>query len=389
MANMFLMPGMVFIGEEALELSMEELKKLGRKALIVTDRMMGELENVRRLTEVLDRIGTRYAVYDDVNTEPTDTMVEEGLRAYRMEGCDFLIGLGGGSPLDAMKAIGVMAANPGKISDYCGSPVLQELPPTVCIPTTAGTGSETTKSSVITNQKTSVKMLISDPKMMTTMAIVDPLFTITVPKDVTVATGIDALTHAVEAYTSKKACQLSDIQCISAVRRIFANIRTACINGTDKKARSQMAIASFEAGIALNNSSVTLVHGMSRPIGAMFHVPHGASNAMLLARSLDFVRPEAASRLHDLAVAIGAASPDAGIQEGAAAFVEETRRLLKSIGVKGIHEFNIDRDAFFLAMDKMAEDALASGSPGNSRREVRKEDIIDIYKGLWQDALAS
>ena len=389
MANMFLMPGMVFIGEDALESSRDELKKLGCKALIVTDRMMGELDNVRRLTDLLDRIGIRYGIYDGINTEPTDSMVEEGLRIYREEGCDFLIGLGGGSPLDAMKAIGVLVTNPGDIIDFCGKPVIQELPPTVCIPTTAGTGSETTKSSVITNQKTSVKMLVSDPKLMATMAIVDPLFTITVPKDVTVATGIDALTHAIEAYTSKKACQLSDTQSISSVRRIFANIRTACINGSDKKARSQMAIASFEAGIAFNNSSVTLVHGMSRPIGAMFHVPHGASNAMLLVRSLDFIRPEAAARLHDLAVAIGAAKPGDDIQEGAAAFVEETGRLLSSIGVKGIHEFNIDQDAFYRAMDKMAEDALASGSPGNSRREVRKEDIIDIYKGLWQDALAS
>lgn len=389
MANMFLMPGMVFIGEDALELSKNEMQKLGKKALIVTDRMMGELENVQRLTELLDLMGTRHAIYDDVNTEPTDFMVEEGLRIYKEEGCDFLIGLGGGSPLDAMKAIGVLVNNPGEISDYCGKPIIQELPPTVCIPTTAGTGSETTKASVIINQKTSVKMLISDPKLMATMAIVDPLFTLTVPKEVTVATGIDALTHAIEAYTSKKACQLSDIQSISAVRRIFANIKTACINGADKKARSQMAIASFEAGIAFNNSSVTLVHGMSRPIGAMFHVPHGASNAMLLARSLEFIRPEVAGRLHDLAVAIGVAKEETGIQEGASAFVEETRRLLKSIGVKGIHEFNIDREAFFLAMDKMAEDALASGSPGNSRREVRKEDIIDIYKGLWQDALAS
>ena len=198
--------------------------------------------------------------------------------------------------MDSMKAIGAVVSNGGSICDYMGKTIEHELPPTCTIPTTAGTGSEATKVSIITNTKTGVKMLLNDPKLMAKLAVIDPVFTLTAPPAVTAATGVDALTHAIEAYTSVKAFSMSDIYALSAVKRIFSNLYEVYINGTNVEARKEMAIAALEAGIAFSNASVTIVHGMSRPIGALFHVPHGLSNAMLLNVCLDFIKPGAESR---------------------------------------------------------------------------------------------
>jgi alcohol dehydrogenase class IV len=387
MANLFFVPQNIITGENAVQMSMQYIRAFGKKALIVTDDAMVSLGNVKKLTDELDKIGTEYAIYSGINSEPAHSMIDEGVGIYKDKGCDFLIGIGGGSPMDSMKAIAAVAANGGSITEYRGKKLEKDLPPTVTIPTTAGTGSEATKVAIITNTLTDVKMLLSDPRLMATLAVVDPVFTLTAPPGVTVATGVDALTHAIEAYTSLKAFPLSDIFAVSAVKRIFASIYEAYTNGGNTDARREMATAALEAGIAFSNASVTIVHGMSRPIGALFHIAHGLSNAQLLGVCMRYLKPGAIPQLNDLAKAIGVYNPGMTPEEGADAFVNATTALLRSLNIKTLQECKVQEAEFFKHIPKMAEDALASGSPANTRRTPSKDDLMALYKELWEEGV--
>ncbi len=383
MGREFIMPGKIISGSGALEQSESQFAKLGKKALIVTDEVMVKLKNLDRVTEVLDKAGVSYCVYDGIGGEPTDTMIDKGLAIYQQEGCDFFIALGGGSPIDSMKAIAALAVNGGKISDYMGKEIAGAIPPMVAIPTTAGTGSEATKFTIITDTEKDVKMLLKGDALMPRLAIIDPQFTITAPPAITAATGIDALTHAIEAYTSVKAQPMTDVFALSAVKRIFKYLATAFEQGDDVTAREEMSLAALEAGVAFNNASVTIVHGMSRPIGALFHVPHGISNAMLLKECLTFALDGAYERFEDLAYAIGVGSPQRSTQENAIAFLREVESLCNQLQIPTLEKYGIDKETFFARMDKMADDALISGSPANTRKTVTKADILSIYEKLW------
>ena len=384
MAKEFIMPGKIISGSGALEQAEENLKKLGRKALIVTDEVMIKLHNLDRVTEVLDRAGIGYCVYSGISGEPTDTMIEQGLALYLRDGCDFLIALGGGSPIDSMKAIAALSANGGKISSFMGKEIAGDIPAMVAIPTTAGTGSEATKFTIITDTEKDVKMLLKGDALMPDLAIIDPQFTITAPPSITAATGLDALTHAIEAYTSRKAQPMTDVFAVSAVKRIFKNLPTAFHEGSNVSAREEMSLAALEAGVAFNNASVTIVHGMSRPIGALFHVPHGISNAMLLKECMAFALDGAYDRFAALAEAIGVAEPGAGEKENALRFLGAVDGICRELKIPSLEEYGIDRDKFCSVMDKMATDALISGSPANTIKEVTKEDILTIYQNLWK-----
>ena len=383
MGREFIMPGKIISGSGALEQSESALAVLGKKALIVTDEVMVKLHNLDRVTEALEKAGISYSVYDGIGGEPTDVMIDKGLLIYQQEGCDFLVALGGGSPIDSMKAIAALAVNGGAISDYMGKEIGGAIPPMVAIPTTAGTGSEATKFTIITDTAKDVKMLLKGDALMPNLAIIDPQFTITAPPSITAATGLDALTHAIEAYTSKKAQPMTDVFALSAVKRIFKYLGAAYEIGSDKKAREEMSLAALEAGVAFNNASVTLVHGMSRPIGALFHVPHGISNAMLLKECMTFALDGAYERFEDLAFAIGVGCKDAGSEENAKAFLTEVDKLCAQLQIPTLEKYGIDKEVFFARMDKMSDDALISGSPANTRKEVTKADILMIYEKLW------
>lgn len=383
MGKEFIMPGKIISGSGALEQAEGYLKNLGKKALIVTDSVMIKLKNLDQVTKVLEKAGVSYSVYDGIGGEPTDVMIEKGLTIYREEGCDFFIALGGGSPIDSMKAIAALAVNGGKISDYMGKEIGGAIPPMVAIPTTAGTGSEATKFTIITDTEKDVKMLLKGDALMPDLAIIDPQFTITAPPAITAATGLDALTHAIEAYTSVKAQPLTDVFALSAVKRIFKSLPLAFHEGNNVEAREEMSLAALEAGVAFNNASVTLVHGMSRPIGALFHVPHGISNAMLLKECLSFALDGAYERFAELGNAIGVTTPQQTLEEKAKAFLGEVDNICKELEIPSLEKYGINREEFFACMDKMAEDALISGSPANTRKEVTKADILYIYTKLW------
>lgn len=379
----FFIPGRIIYREGALAALQPRLGSLGKKALIVTGKTVRTLECFGSLTAMLEASNTGYEVFDGITGEPDDEMIANGARAYRDAGCDFLIGIGGGSPIDSMKAIAVSVSGDLGICDYYDKIIDLDLPKMVAIPTTAGTGSEATQFTVITDSSRSIKMLLKGASLMQDFAIVDGTLGVSAPKSVTASTGLDALTHAVEAYTSRLAQPLTDSLCISSVKRLFEYLPRAYKDGGDLLAREQNAIAALEAGIAINNSSVTIVHGMSRPIGALFHVPHGLSNAMLLYRCMDFVKDSARKRLAELSRAVGLSDIRTAEDTAADRFVFALGELCSALDVPTVGGYNIPRQEYMSSLDKMADDAIASGSPSNTQKLLTKEDIINIYRSVY------
>ncbi len=383
----FIMPAHSVVGSGAVEQVGEQCRKRGwQKALIVSDKIMLNLGLVGRVQELLTAAGIGSAVYAGVNTEPVVEFVQEGLQSFKAEGCDFVVAVGGGSPIDAAKAVAVMATNPGSIEQYKGiGKIGAPGAPLVAIPTTAGTGSEATLYTVITDQKTDVKMLIGSPYLMPTLAIVDPLLTLSSPPGVTAATGVDALVHAIEAYVSVKRQPMTDIFCLSAMELLAGNIRQAWSNGNNIEAREKMMLGAMQAGIAFSNSSVALVHGMSRPIGANFHIAHGVSNAALLAVVTEFSLIGDPARYADVARAMG--EPTAGLSVMAAAdlAVKAIRRLVKDIKIPSLRQLGVDRDRLLELAPAMADAAIDSGSPGNNPRKPTRQEIIDLYSLAYEE----
>ncbi|WP_099466907.1 iron-containing alcohol dehydrogenase [Konateibacter massiliensis] len=383
MAIQFMLPGRTILGENALESSEDAVKALGTKAFIVTGKNVTRMGTVTILTDYLTKWNIDYEIFNDITGEPTDKMIEAGVEAYQESQSDFLIAIGGGSPLDSAKAIAAMTVLEGDIADYMGVEIKGKFPPMVLIPTTAGTGSETTKFTIITDTKKGVKMLLKGDDLLPKVAIIDPQFSLTAPKNITAATGMDALTHAVESYTSRKANTLTDLYALSAIKRIFTYLPLAYKDGTNKKAREEMSIAAFEAGVCINNASVTLVHGMSRPIGALFHVPHGISNAMLITECLSYVADGCYDKFARMAKVIGAAEQNSQDEEAAKAFFEALKELCRQCEIPNLLEYGIKKEDFESVIDKMSADAMASGSPSNTIKEITKEDLVTIYKKLY------
>ncbi|MBQ2479419.1 MAG: iron-containing alcohol dehydrogenase [Erysipelotrichales bacterium] len=384
MAYSFLAPREIVSGRGALESAAKKFSSYGKKALIVTDAMMVKLGNAAVLEQACRENNVDYVIYDGINAEPSDVMILDGLKAYKENHCDFLIALGGGSPIDSAKAIGMMSVSDAPIASYMGKLIDVNMPGLIAIPTTAGTGSEVTKFTIINDTATKVKMLLTGACLIPAMAVIDPKFTMTAPKSVTSHTGIDALCHAVESYTSRKAQPLSETFSLSAIKRIFENLETCYNEPSNEAARIQMSLAATEAGLAFTNASVTIVHGMSRPIGALFHVPHGLSNAMLLEVCMYFAVDGAYDRFADIARYLGFASAKDEDEKAARIFLEKLSGLLRNLHVPTMSEYGIDKDAYFAVIEKMAHDAYASGSPSNTIKKVTVEDMIRLYKEVYR-----
>lgn len=379
----FVIPNHTVVGTNVLGEAAPLLKKMGNKAFIVTGKHIAVSDMMKQLTALLDENGIDCVIFDGITGEPTDTMIENGVEMLKSSGCDFIIGIGGGSPLDSAKAIAAMAVNKGSIADYNGKEIMGEILPLAAIPTTAGTGSEATKFTVITDSEKGIKMLLKGDVLVPKLAIVDSSFTVGAPKSVTSATGLDALTHAVEAYTSRKAFSMTDTLAVSAVKRIMKYLPIAYREPDNSLAREQMSIAALEAGICINNSSVTIVHGMSRPIGALFHVPHGMSNAMLLKECLSFAVSGAYEKFANLGRETGVASDSDSDKTAAEKFIDSLQSICDVCEIPTLEQYGIDRDEYYSKISKMATDAVASGSPANTVKEVTVDDCIEIYKKLY------
>ncbi len=361
------------------------LAKFGlSRPLVVTDPFMVSSGLLSRCLDPLAAAGLAVSVFSDTVPDPTDTVVEAGVAFLDDGDHDCLIGFGGGSPIDTAKAMAILAAGGGKMRDY-KAPFAADKGalPVIAIPTTAGTGSECTRFTVITDTERDEKMLIAGLGALPLAAIVDYELTFSVPPRTTADTGIDSLTHALEAYVSKRANPLSDALALSAMALIGSNIRAAYAEPHNAAAREAMMLGATEAGLAFSNSSVALVHGMSRPIGAHFHVPHGLSNAMLLPAVTRFSLRGAEARYAEASRRIGFAEVGDSDATALVRLVNGLEGLNRDLAVPTPGSFGIDETAWFGKLALMAEQALASGSPGNNPRVPTAEEIVDLYTQAW------
>jgi alcohol dehydrogenase class IV len=385
MSAKIVLPRVLQIGAGASSEVGPILKSLGlNNPLIVTDKVMVLLGYIEGLQKSLVESEINADVFDDTVPEPTVASIQAGVKQVRNGNYDCVIALGGGSPIDSAKAIAILGKYGGEMRDYKFPRIVDEPGlPLIAIPTTAGTGSEVTRVTIISDEITDEKMMCLGIGFMPTVALVDYELSISVPARTTADTGIDAMTHAIEAYVSKKASAYTDTQAIAAMKLIGPNLRKVYHNGGDRDAREQMMLGSTLAGAAFSNASVALVHGMSRPIGAAYHVPHGLSNAMLLPAVTEFSIPAAAERYADCARAIGVANESDNTEVANNKLMDELYALNKELQVPSPEEFGIEREHFFNNVQTMAEQALASGSPANNPRAPNAEEIIELYKKLW------
>jgi len=388
----FASPRLLLMAAGAVRQIADVLGKFGlSRPLVVTDPFMVSSGHVRRCLDPLAAAGLVVSVFSDTVPDPTDTVIEAGVGELNKGAVDCLIGFGGGSPIDTAKAMAILAAGGGKMRDY-KAPLSADRGalPVIAIPTTAGTGSECTRFTVITDTERDEKMLIAGLGALPLAALVDYELTYSVPPRTTADTGVDSLTHALEAFVSKRANPVSDALALSAMALIGANIRVAYAEPRNAAAREAMMLGATEAGLAFSNSSVALVHGMSRPIGAHFHVPHGLSNAMLLPAITRFSVGGAEARYAEASRRIGfAAAADGDDAAAAAKLVTGLETLNKDLSVPTPAAYGIDEAAWNGKMALMAEQALASGSPGNNPRVPTAEQIIGLYREVWTGAPAN
>jgi alcohol dehydrogenase class IV len=385
MAALITTPRLLSVGGGALGELPALMTRLGLKhPLIVTDPFIAKSGILHKATGLLDGAKMAWAVFEDTVSDPTTEVIGIGVERLREAPYDSLVAIGGGSPIDTAKGMSVLHANGGAMRDY---KVPNEIPeiglPIIAIPTTAGTGSEVTRFTVITDTETDEKMLVAGLACCPTAAIVDYELTLTMPLRLTADTGIDSLTHAIEAYVSRRANPYTDGLAKNAMGLIARNIRTACAEPDNRAAREAMMLGATSAGMAFSNASVALVHGMSRPIGAFFHVPHGLSNAMLLPEITAYSAPAALDRYADCARAMGVAEEGEGSQSAVARLLDELRRLNQDLQVPSPRAYGIDQARYDRLLPVMASQALASGSPANNPRVPSSEEIIELYRRVY------
>jgi len=385
MAALITMPRLMSVGGGALAELPALMARLGLKhPLVVTDPYIARCGILDRATGLLDEAQIPFTVFSDTVSDPTTDVIETGVAILRDGDFDSLVAIGGGSSIDTAKGMSVLFANGGSMRDWKVPAEIPQLgPPLIAIPTTAGTGSEVTRFTVVTDTETDEKMLIAGLACCPAAAIVDYELTLSMPYRLTADTGIDSLTHAIEAYVSRRASPFTDGLAKNAMGLIARQIRSACAEPDNRAAREAMMLGATTAGMAFSNASVALVHGMSRPIGAFFHVPHGLSNAMLLPEITAFSAPAALERYADCARAMGVAEEGEGSQAAVARLIDELRRLNEDLKVPSPQAYGIERGRYDELLPVMASQALASGSPANNPRIPTADEIIDLYRRVY------
>ncbi|BBZ01962.1 alcohol dehydrogenase [Mycolicibacterium chitae] len=355
-----------------------------RRPVLVTDQYLTETGKTDRLMGILRSAGCEPAAFSETVPDPTSSSLVPGLEAVRRHKADGVIGFGGGSPMDTAKALAVLANSENSIASF-KAPNLYSGPalPIVAVPTTAGSGSEATQFTVITDDETDEKMLCPGLSFLPLATVIDFELTVSMPARLTADTGVDALTHAIEAYVSRRANPFSDGLALVAMRTIGTHLRRAYADGEDRAAREAMMLASTQAGMAFSNASVALVHGMSRPIGGHFHVAHGLSNAMLLPAVTRFSADAATDRYADCARAMQLADDSAGDAIAAGALVDALDVLCEDVAVPSPAGYGINETDWNSRLEVMAQQALASGSPDNNPRIPDTDQVIELYQSIY------
>jgi alcohol dehydrogenase class IV len=378
-------PSILRIGGGSFEEAGALLAQLGcKKPLIVTDPFLMKAQLAERLRKQIEEARICAEIFHETVADPTSVVVDAGVRVFREGGHDSLVSLGGGSPMDTAKAMGMLAANGGKLGDYkVPHPIPLGGPVHVAIPTTAGTGSEVTRFTVVTDSETGEKMLIAGGVLVPTAALVDYELTLSMPARLTADTGTDSLTHAIESYVSRKANPFTDALALAAMKVIWLVLPTSVREPGNREAREAMMLAATQAGMAFSNASVALVHGMSRPLGANFHIPHGLSNAMLLPAVTAFSVEAAGERYAQCARTMGIAAAKDTAKEAGELLIRALYRRNAELEVPTPMQFGIQEERYFAKIPVMAEQALASGSPQNNPRVPTAEEIETIYRACW------
>jgi len=372
-------PSTTFIGPGAIKDMGQAIQSRDfKKALIVTDQVLNEIGIVDKITAVLSESSIGYAVFDQVQPNPTTENVNDGLEVLEENNCDFILSLGGGSPQDAAKGIGILATNGGEIKDYEGIDQSDNKSlPIVAVNTTAGTASEVTINYVITNEDTHIKMVMVDKNSLAEIAVSDSELMTAKPADLTAATGMDVLTHAVEAYVSGGAFRLSDKLALESIELVGESLRDAVENGDDLEARSKMAYASYIAGMAFNNAGLGYVHSMAHQLGGMYDLPHGVCNAILLPHVEEYNSKNTGDKLRNVAQVLGKDVEGLSREEANQAAIDAIKELSRDIGIPaGLKELGVKEED----LSEMAQNALEDVCKGTNPRKVDLEATIKIYK---------
>jgi len=374
-----MMPAISLVGPGAIGSLAEELQGLGcAKPLIVTDKVLTAIGLVAKLEKILKAASINYTLFDEVQPNPNTACIDAGLSLYVNEQCDALVSFGGGSPQDAAKAIGILATNGGRIADYEGiNKSLKKSAPIIAINTTAGTASEVTINYVITNEQTKIKMVMVDKNCLASVAISDPELMLAKPADLTAATGMDALTHAVEAYLSIGAFELSDHLALKAIELIGSSLEAAVTDGENIEARSKMAWASYIAGLAFNNCGLGYVHSMAHQLGGLYDLPHGVCNAILLPHVERFNASACGNKLAKVADALGTNTDGMSLEEANRAALKAIETLSLRVGIpRGLKELGVEEGD----LETMAKNALNDVCKGTNPRDVNLAQTVQIYR---------
>ncbi|KAJ7566308.1 hypothetical protein O6H91_02G096500 [Diphasiastrum complanatum] len=379
----FFMPSLNLIGEGSSKAAGAQIQELGyKRALIVTDKVLVKVGAVKAVTDVLDSIGVEYVIYDGTEPNPTDKQVEEGVAKFQKSGCDFIVSFGGGSPHDCAKAIGVVAGNGGTIHDYEGvNKIKKPMVPLVAVNTTAGTAAEITRFAIITDTSRHVKMSIIDWKVTPSISVDDPVLMIGMPKSLTAATGMDALTHAIEAYVSTGSNPVTDAAALHAMRLITTYLRDAVNDGKNMKARDMMAYGEFLAGMAFNSAGLGYVHAMAHQLGGFYNLPHGVCNAVLLPVVQEYNAKEVPYLFIDIAEAFGFKN----IGENSVLAVEkvlaEIRSMNKDVGIpKNLAALGVKPEDY----DSLAENAKKDACGFSNPRQPTKEEVVELFRQAYE-----
>lgn len=379
MSYKFFMPAISLMGADCLKDAGEQVAELGfKKALIVTDKVLGQIGIVKKVTDVLDNKNIEYAIYDETKPNPTVKNVNDGLALLKEKECDFVISLGGGSAHDCAKGIALLATNGGEIKDYEGVDKSKKPQlPMVGINTTAGTGSEMTLFAIITDEERHIKMALVDKHLTPIIAVNDPMLMLAMPKSLTAATGMDALTHAIEAYVSTSATPITDACAEKAIELISNYLVNAVENGEDVEARDMMAYAEYLAGMAFNNASLGYVHAMAHQLGGFYNLPHGVCNAILLPHVQEYNKATSASRLAKIAKIMGGNIEGLTDEQGADLCIDMIKSLSQTIGIpEGLGVLGVKESDF----ETLATNALNDACSLTNPRKGNLEEVIAIFK---------
>jgi alcohol dehydrogenase len=381
-AKAYYFPSIVLMGEGAIQLIIPEIEKMGvKKALVVTDKVLLDLGIATKGLEVLDGNNIDYAVFSNTKQNPTVQNVNDGYKALKEENCDFIISIGGGSPQDTGKAIAILGTNPGDIRNYEGvNKTNNKALPIIAINTTAGTASEATINYVITDEERKVKMVLVDSNSIASVAVNDPALMTKMPKSLTAATGMDALTHAIEGYISAGATSFTDMYNLEAIKVISGSLRDAVENGENMDARADMAYGQFVTGMGFSNGGLGIVHSMAHQLGGFYDLPHGVCNAVLLPYVVKYNSTATNDKLRDVAVAMGENIEGLSTEEANEVAIEAIKKLSKDVGIpSGLKELDVKKEDFAVLADFALADACTGGNP----RVPSKEDIIKLYEEAY------